>query len=48
MDEARNAANKDADKVKSEGAKGIEAIGSAANGRKGDAVQLIIESLMPQ
>jgi hypothetical protein len=48
MDKARDSANKDADKVKSEGAKGIESIGSAANGRKGDAVQLIIDSLMPQ
>ena len=48
MDKARKAANKDADKVKSKGAKGIESISSTANGRKGDAVQLIIDSLMPQ
>ena len=48
MDKARKAANKDADNVKSEGAKGIESISSTANGRKGDAVQLIIDSLMPQ
>jgi vacuolar-type H+-ATPase subunit H len=48
MDKARKSANKDADKVKSKGAKGVEAIESSANGRTGDAVQLIVDSLMPQ
>jgi V/A-type H+-transporting ATPase subunit G/H len=48
LDKSRKAANKDADKVKSKGAKGVESIESSANGQQGDAVQLIVDSLMPQ
>jgi vacuolar-type H+-ATPase subunit H len=48
LDKSRKTANKDADKVKSKGAKGVEDIESSANGHQGDAVQLIVDSLMPQ
>jgi len=48
MDKSRKAANKDADKVKAKGAKGVKTIESSANGYQGDAVQLIVDSLMPQ